>query len=194
MVRHAASVVTHTATTAFATAAVRRAAPTQTAAAAVRNPNNLPVKTCTVCNRPFTWRKKWERCWDEVQTCSKRCKSERKRGGAGAIGAGGVDVDDDSDDQGAAVVVVGDPKATRRAANKARKADRRAGLGGQKPCDLCLRDVDTLIRCQVDSGSTWRLVCGRCWETPEVAGGVVDGCGANPHYRYGGLWKNRRKK
>ena len=30
---------------------------------------NLPTKTCVVCNRPFTWRKKWERCWDEVLTC-----------------------------------------------------------------------------------------------------------------------------
>lgn len=25
---------------------------------------NLPVKTCTVCNRPFTWRKKWEKVWE----------------------------------------------------------------------------------------------------------------------------------
>ena len=40
---------------------------------------NLPSKMCVVCNRPFTWRKKWERCWDEVQTCSDRCKNERKR-------------------------------------------------------------------------------------------------------------------
>ena len=22
---------------------------------------NLPSKMCVVCNRPFTWRKKWER-------------------------------------------------------------------------------------------------------------------------------------
>ncbi len=34
---------------------------------------NLPTKTCVVCLRPFTWRKVWERCWDEVQTCSDRC-------------------------------------------------------------------------------------------------------------------------
>ena len=26
-----------------------------------------------------TWRKKWERVWDEVTTCSKRCNSERRR-------------------------------------------------------------------------------------------------------------------
>ena len=59
---------------------------------------NLPTKTCVVCNRPFTWRKKWERCWDEITTCSNRCKAERKRkkGGAGAVetaepeGRGGV--------------------------------------------------------------------------------------------------------
>lgn len=39
---------------------------------------NLPTKVCVVCNRPFTWRKKWERCWDEVTTCSKSCNSKRK--------------------------------------------------------------------------------------------------------------------
>ncbi|KAJ1622056.1 hypothetical protein T492DRAFT_1065001 [Pavlovales sp. CCMP2436] len=35
-------------------------------------------KICVVCNRPFNWRKKWERCWDEVSTCSKRCNGERR--------------------------------------------------------------------------------------------------------------------
>lgn len=34
---------------------------------------NLPSKICASCNRPFTWRKVWEKCWDEVQTCSDRC-------------------------------------------------------------------------------------------------------------------------
>lgn len=39
---------------------------------------NLPQKVCISCNRPFTWRKKWERCWDEVTTCSKSCNAKRK--------------------------------------------------------------------------------------------------------------------
>lgn len=39
---------------------------------------NLPEKVCVVCNRPFTWRKKWERCWDEVTTCSKSCNAKRR--------------------------------------------------------------------------------------------------------------------
>jgi len=43
--------------------------------------SNLPEKICVVCDRPFTWRKKWERCWDEVTCCSKSCNSKR-RGGA----------------------------------------------------------------------------------------------------------------
>lgn len=34
---------------------------------------DLPQKTCATCGRPFTWRKKWERVWDEVKYCSKRC-------------------------------------------------------------------------------------------------------------------------
>jgi hypothetical protein len=40
--------------------------------------SELPSKMCPVCNRPFNWRKKWERCWNEVKYCSKRCSQERK--------------------------------------------------------------------------------------------------------------------
>jgi hypothetical protein len=39
---------------------------------------NLPQKVCVVCQRPFTWRKKWEDCWDEVSTCSKSCNGKRR--------------------------------------------------------------------------------------------------------------------
>ncbi|MEM1380209.1 MAG: DUF2256 domain-containing protein [Pseudomonadota bacterium] len=43
---------------------------------------NLPQKDCKTCGRPFTWRKKWERVWDEVQYCSDRCRRERPKGGS----------------------------------------------------------------------------------------------------------------
>jgi uncharacterized protein (TIGR00251 family) len=39
--------------------------------------SNLPSKLCATCGRPFNWRKKWERCWDEVRYCSDRCRNER---------------------------------------------------------------------------------------------------------------------
>ncbi|MDX1666724.1 MAG: DUF2256 domain-containing protein [Saprospiraceae bacterium] len=39
---------------------------------------HLPVKTCVQCNLPFSWRKKWERCWDEVKYCSHRCRKNAK--------------------------------------------------------------------------------------------------------------------
>jgi hypothetical protein len=42
--------------------------------------SDLPEKTCQTCGRPFTWRKKWERVWDEVKYCSDRCRSDAKRG------------------------------------------------------------------------------------------------------------------
>ena len=29
---------------------------------------NLPEKTFVVCGRPFSWRKKWEKFWDEVNS------------------------------------------------------------------------------------------------------------------------------
>ncbi|MFN4082598.1 MAG: DUF2256 domain-containing protein [Bacteroidia bacterium] len=34
---------------------------------------NLPQKICLVCNEPFTWRKKWEKNWENVKYCSKSC-------------------------------------------------------------------------------------------------------------------------
>ncbi|MEM6628599.1 MAG: DUF2256 domain-containing protein [Bacteroidota bacterium] len=40
--------------------------------------SNLPEKICPVCNRPFSWRKKWAGCWEEVRYCSERCRRERK--------------------------------------------------------------------------------------------------------------------
>jgi hypothetical protein len=38
---------------------------------------NLPQKICMVCHRPFSWRKKWEKVWDQVQYCSDRCRKNR---------------------------------------------------------------------------------------------------------------------
>lgn len=37
----------------------------------------LPEKLCSVCKRPFRWRKKWQRCWNEVNYCSERCRRQR---------------------------------------------------------------------------------------------------------------------
>ena len=33
-----------------------------------------PTKDCAVCGRTITWRKKWERDWDEVRYCSDLCR------------------------------------------------------------------------------------------------------------------------
>ncbi|KAB1457562.1 DUF2256 domain-containing protein [Vibrio panuliri] len=43
----------------------------------VKNKRDLPSKLCFVCGRPFSWRKKWQRCWQDVKYCSKRCRSLR---------------------------------------------------------------------------------------------------------------------
>ncbi|MFY8350701.1 DUF2256 domain-containing protein [Pseudoalteromonas sp. SSM20] len=40
----------------------------------------LPTKICQVCERPFTWRKKWQRDWHNVKYCSKRCAGNRQKG------------------------------------------------------------------------------------------------------------------
>jgi len=89
------------------------------------------------------------------------------------------------------------PRAARRAHKQAVKAAKRAQRSGspaavaakQKPCDECERPVDLLIRCTIDLSQQWNMLCGRCWK--RASGGVPDGDADHPHYRYGGLWKNR---
>lgn len=46
----------------------------------MRKKGDLPEKICATCGRPFAWRKKWEKVWDEVRYCSDRCREERKSG------------------------------------------------------------------------------------------------------------------
>jgi ZPR1 zinc finger protein len=89
-------------------------------------------------------------------------------------------------------------RQARKEAKRAKKAERRAqrqGKGdpdaGKKSCDLCSKHVNLLIRCLHEEGQVdWSMVCGKCWH--QVSGGVPDGDANHPHYRYGGLWKNRR--
>lgn len=86
-------------------------------------------------------------------------------------------------------------KASRKEVTRLAKAAQRAKRDGtqpygQKPCVICACHVDLLVRCQYRGDGTWAMVCGRCWRTPAVSGGVVDGDGSNANYRYGGLWKN----
>jgi hypothetical protein len=40
---------------------------------------NLPAKICTVCERPFTWRKKWEKNWEDVKYCSDACRNKKMK-------------------------------------------------------------------------------------------------------------------
>ncbi|MFL2592251.1 MAG: DUF2256 domain-containing protein [Flavobacteriaceae bacterium] len=34
----------------------------------------LPTKICIKCGLSFNWRKKWEKNWEDVKYCSKRCR------------------------------------------------------------------------------------------------------------------------
>jgi hypothetical protein len=40
---------------------------------------DLPSKICIVCNRPFSWRKKWEKVWEEVKYCSDKCRMNKNQ-------------------------------------------------------------------------------------------------------------------
>lgn len=219
---------------------------------------NLPEKVCIVCHRPFTWRKKWESCWDEVTTCSKSCNRKRRASQQASNRAARTTTeaedsdreqvsemnevrslsvmveteleedehDDDTTIEASAtedldtdwdtarllledgfvedlisettVSEEDDPKMARKLAKKQMKALRRLkrqGLApdhGQKPCGVCTKSSDLLIRCTIDATEEWKMVCGTCWRS--VSGGVVDGDADHPHYRYGGLWKNRARR
>ena len=123
---------------------------------------HIPAKVCSVCDKQFTWRKKWERCWEEVTTCSKSCKAKKRH------------------------------EARRQQFTTPVAVHLNTKAKGQKECDLCKKCVDLLVRCKINTGSQWVFVCGPCWHTPRVANGVTDGDkAANPYYCYGGLWKNK---
>ncbi|MBL7777020.1 MAG: DUF2256 domain-containing protein [Chitinophagales bacterium] len=40
---------------------------------------HLPQKICEVCNRPFSWRKKWQKVWKEVKHCSNKCRTGKQK-------------------------------------------------------------------------------------------------------------------
>jgi hypothetical protein len=40
----------------------------------------IEPKICMVCQRPFEWRKKWEKNWDEVKYCGDKCRKSRVNG------------------------------------------------------------------------------------------------------------------
>ncbi|APX92110.1 DUF2256 domain-containing protein [Halomonas sp. 1513] len=44
----------------------------------MRRTADLPSKQCEQCQRPYRWRRKWSRCWDEVRYCSERCRREAR--------------------------------------------------------------------------------------------------------------------
>jgi hypothetical protein len=48
-----------------------------TAMARQRAKSDFPTKNCPTCGLPFTWRKKWADCWDEVKYCSERCRRRK---------------------------------------------------------------------------------------------------------------------
>ena len=52
---------------------------------------DLPEKTCLVCQKPFTWRKKWEKNWEMVKYCSVRCKKTKTNSLAPAPSSRGHD-------------------------------------------------------------------------------------------------------
>ncbi|ADR21142.1 Uncharacterized conserved protein UCP037205 [Marivirga tractuosa DSM 4126] len=40
--------------------------------------SELPSKLCPVCKRPFSWRRKWKKDWQNVKYCSHKCSKLAK--------------------------------------------------------------------------------------------------------------------
>ncbi|MCC5960980.1 MAG: DUF2256 domain-containing protein [Rhodobacteraceae bacterium] len=45
--------------------------------ARMRRKPDLPQKICATCGRPFAWRRKWARVWQDVRYCSDRCRANK---------------------------------------------------------------------------------------------------------------------
>jgi hypothetical protein len=54
---------------------------------------HLPEKTCVACGRPFAWRRKWARDWEEVRHCSDACRDGRRAAALRKAGAARKGVD-----------------------------------------------------------------------------------------------------
>ncbi|MGB2927139.1 MAG: hypothetical protein WBB82_17705 [Limnothrix sp.] len=54
----------------------------------------------------------------------------------------------------------------------------------QKDCARCRQKASLCYRIQWDASQTWQFVCPDCW--PNLAKD-------NPHYRYGGTWKAKKR-
>jgi hypothetical protein len=42
------------------------------------NKSYLPSKPCVTCGREMTWRKAWEKNWEQVKYCSEKCRRGAK--------------------------------------------------------------------------------------------------------------------
>ena len=41
------------------------------------HPSGSRTKVCASCGRTITWRKKWERNWEQIRYCSERCRKHK---------------------------------------------------------------------------------------------------------------------
>jgi hypothetical protein len=45
----------------------------------MRKKAELPQKIRAHCGLPFSWRKKWQRDWENVKFCSERCRRTHRQ-------------------------------------------------------------------------------------------------------------------
>ena len=149
---------------------------------------------------------------DVFEELQRRPTTGEARGGAAS---GSEDEDDDEDDgnrgraRGGAGSDAsdgeGDARDARRAARKAAKKAVKAAKRAKRPARKARATSPSPTEANRATGANalgpshpvpdgyYRSVADavrQCWR--DASGGVPDGDADHPHYRYGGLWKNRR--
>lgn len=94
-----------------------------------------PDKTCATCGRPFSWRKKWARNWDEIRYCSDACRRHKPDAADRALEAAlraALDRTGRADPEAAVRVSGGDATGgAARTREAARRAARRIAATGE---------------------------------------------------------------
>ena len=104
------------------------------------NKADLPSKVCKTCNRPFTWRKKWEAVWEDVK-CAACARLWSRKHGRGCAAPHGEHHD-------------AEPQVLLRAVQACQKACGReetlaiAGVIAARPLDGAARSALMLSPCQ----------------------------------------------
>ena len=148
------------------------------------------TKNCSVCGKTFAWQQKFARVWDEVRTCSAKCKKKERKVEHGAKGK-------EAQKRSKACAICN------KEVSLAYRCKWRADQGDwQFVCRPCWpqvsgtgylekreRPTDQDQPPQEETTSSQSPLTGSDRNFPKRGPGLFSIAG-NPHYKYGGTWKS----